>query len=43
MTNLGLYINGVIHLCEDIFNILNRDPTKDITKDKINGFIEFKY
>ena len=35
--------NGVIHLYQDILKILYRDPTKDITKNKRNVFIDFKY
>ena len=34
--------NGVIHLYQVIINILNRDTTKYITKEKGNAFIVFK-
>ena len=30
-----------VHLYQDIINILNQDPTKDIDKHKINAFIHF--
>ena len=33
--------NDVIHLCQDIINILNLDPSKNITQDKRNTFIDF--
>ena len=35
--------NFVIHLYQYILKILNRYPTKDIAKDRINVFIDFKY
>ena len=42
ITNLRMSLNSVINLYQDILKILNREPTKDITKDKISSFIDFK-
>ena len=33
--------NVMIHLYQNILKILNQDPTKYITKDEGNAFIEF--
>ena len=41
--NLLKFISKLFHtLYQDILNILNYNPIKDITKNKINAFIEFK-
>ena len=42
ITNFKFVQNGLILLYQDILNILNHDPTYDITSNRRKVFIEFK-